>query len=386
VYETYQNHVLCSRMKSKDHGVVANSHSFESGSDRVVRLILDEGVALSPTQTSFSTARKRQHRAFSAARMWKFEDALLSSSRVIYISETKVQWECAGLKASNTFPRGLPSLIWESVHYRHDDQGFRFRIRSFMSSGAPFTEREIVHYDIWSSIVTAYSRKPSLQRPTKLAGLAGPAIEMEKIVKDEYLLGHWKRTISWSLLWHSKGSQNNACKKHGSSIPSWSWVGWNGSVEIPKYFPGRCLVDLVSMDSQISSTHSKVQPSKTILCLRGRLSMIHLMEDSRSHELQPQILLKNKTAVPVICHHDCVLEKTKEYYALWMRLTSSSHLESSQFSISALILVYDEQADWFVRSGVLTIASGDKETNQQFDWSEKDLEYASDGAQIINIR
>ncbi|KAH6642882.1 hypothetical protein C7974DRAFT_328572 [Boeremia exigua] len=54
-------------------------------------------------------------------RAWALQERLLSS-RLLHLCEKQLYWECASLKASDTFPRGLSSLLWEKTHSkaRHD--------------------------------------------------------------------------------------------------------------------------------------------------------------------------------------------------------------------------------------------------------------------------
>ena len=54
-------------------------------------------------------------------RAWALQERLLSR-RLLHLCERQLYWECASLKASDTFPRGLSSLVWEKAHSksRHD--------------------------------------------------------------------------------------------------------------------------------------------------------------------------------------------------------------------------------------------------------------------------
>jgi hypothetical protein len=46
---------------------------------------------------------------------WVLQERLLSR-RFLHIGPEQMYWECNALKASSTFPRGLPPLLWEKVH------------------------------------------------------------------------------------------------------------------------------------------------------------------------------------------------------------------------------------------------------------------------------
>ncbi|ORY12388.1 hypothetical protein BCR34DRAFT_563690 [Clohesyomyces aquaticus] len=48
-------------------------------------------------------------------RAWSLQERLLSH-RLLHLAGEQMYWECNSLKASETFPRGLPPLIWEKVH------------------------------------------------------------------------------------------------------------------------------------------------------------------------------------------------------------------------------------------------------------------------------
>lgn len=48
-------------------------------------------------------------------RAWTLQERLLSK-RVLHLTDKQMYWECNELKASETFPHGLPPLLWESIH------------------------------------------------------------------------------------------------------------------------------------------------------------------------------------------------------------------------------------------------------------------------------
>lgn len=55
-------------------------------------------------------------------RAWTFQERLLSR-RLLHLAGEQMYWECNALKASETFPRGLPSLVWERVHTKSTPSG-----------------------------------------------------------------------------------------------------------------------------------------------------------------------------------------------------------------------------------------------------------------------
>ncbi|PVI06658.1 hypothetical protein DM02DRAFT_609459 [Periconia macrospinosa] len=48
-------------------------------------------------------------------RAWSLQERLLSR-RILHLGAPQIYWECNGLKASETFPRGMTPLLWEKVH------------------------------------------------------------------------------------------------------------------------------------------------------------------------------------------------------------------------------------------------------------------------------
>jgi serine/threonine protein kinase len=55
-------------------------------------------------------------------RAWSLQERLLSR-RLLHLCKTQLYWECASLKASDTFPRGLSSLVWEKAHTKSRQRG-----------------------------------------------------------------------------------------------------------------------------------------------------------------------------------------------------------------------------------------------------------------------
>ncbi|KAF3048961.1 hypothetical protein E8E11_007202 [Didymella keratinophila] len=63
-------------------------------------------------------------------RAWALQERLLSR-RLLHLCERQLYWECASLKASDTFPRGLSSLVWEKAHSKsHHDRPQRGKASS----------------------------------------------------------------------------------------------------------------------------------------------------------------------------------------------------------------------------------------------------------------
>lgn len=281
------------------------------------------------------------------------------------------------------FPKGLNPLLWESIHSR--DQGFRGQQQpgvGFENSRGRF---EILHYDIWSSVVNAYSSQPSLHRPDKLHGLADPAQEMQRIVKDDYIDGHWLSTLSWSLLWTPAKQMDQTMATGINSSPSWSWIGWDGEVQMRKSFSGRSLVEFVGVEKERNDKSPGVS-LRRILTLRGRCSIVQVSRPSAQAASRCQTLLKDKRFVDTKVQLDMNYSKSgphSAYQAFWLR---SSNATNQPPTFHALLLTYDEEQDLYTRRGVCSIMPEKKPGAAGYEWCEDDILYVSEDAQTINIR
>ncbi|KAF2713602.1 hypothetical protein K504DRAFT_462115 [Pleomassaria siparia CBS 279.74] len=56
-------------------------------------------------------------------RSWSLQERFLSR-RFLHLAGEQMYWECNALKASETFPQGLPSLLWEKVHTKSPSPWF----------------------------------------------------------------------------------------------------------------------------------------------------------------------------------------------------------------------------------------------------------------------
>ncbi|KAH7138558.1 hypothetical protein B0J11DRAFT_476292 [Dendryphion nanum] len=61
------------------------------------------------------TTNLTPHLNWQDTRVWTLQERLLSR-RLLHLAGEQMYWECNGLKASETFPNGLPSLVWEKAH------------------------------------------------------------------------------------------------------------------------------------------------------------------------------------------------------------------------------------------------------------------------------
>jgi serine/threonine protein kinase len=103
--------------RSENLGIVLPNANANAPLQAVNGSIVPPSVTSTLPVTNFATP------AFGwDTRAWALQERLLSR-RLLHLCETQLYWECASLKASDTFPRGLSSLVWEKAHSKsHHDR------------------------------------------------------------------------------------------------------------------------------------------------------------------------------------------------------------------------------------------------------------------------
>ncbi|KAJ3523271.1 hypothetical protein NM208_g12518 [Fusarium decemcellulare] len=156
-------------------------------------------------------------------RGWVLQEQLLSP-RVLTYSHGEIFWDCVCLNASETFPGGIPAF------YDTDLKAVDFRLfkKAILGSGEGNVKPGQLH-KLWHSIVEEYSRRKLTLETDKLAALSGLAKEMTNVLRDDFVLGLWKKTLWRDLLWWVK-SPATATIPTGFIAPSWSWAAVNGAI------------------------------------------------------------------------------------------------------------------------------------------------------------
>ncbi|KAF5846020.1 hypothetical protein GGP41_008504 [Bipolaris sorokiniana] len=98
-------------------------------------------------------------------RAWALQDRLLSR-RFLHLGEQSY-WECNTLKASETFPRGLPALLWEKVHTQCSDDAEEMRAQT--SNVFPSAKVFAMEFDDAHNANTIPHQKPAEPRPPLLS-------------------------------------------------------------------------------------------------------------------------------------------------------------------------------------------------------------------------
>ena len=166
-------------------------------------------------------------------RAWVVQECLLAS-RVLHFGGEQIAWECNELAACETFPEG-PLTFWPNTlpNYKPLDP----EISGAMLSGAGGKETgQILNtYELWNRVVFTYTRCDLTNEGDKLVALSGVAKHLNRILKDEYLAGLWKRFLACQLLWEVRsGQQANGLPSIRPRLyraPSWSWASVQGVID-----------------------------------------------------------------------------------------------------------------------------------------------------------
>lgn len=148
-------------------------------------------------------------------RAWVYQEWLLSP-RIVHFAEDQIFWECRDLRASETFPGGIP--------YRYNTDASRSLLHSKddLHSKKAFLK-------VWDSIVRTYTDRKLTQKSDKLIAVSALARQMSRThpAAGTYLAGLWKNYVIDQLFWSASAS---AVRSPTYRAPTWSWASIDGPV------------------------------------------------------------------------------------------------------------------------------------------------------------
>ena len=165
-----------------------------------------------------------------ADRGWVAQERFLSR-QIVYFARSQLFWECAEMKACESFPLGCP-LSMRTVEVF--PEGHALLKKSFHGL-EKLNRYEIL--GIWDKLVTAYSSLKLSRTKDKLNAIAGMAQQFRLPLMAaggdfcDYSAGLWtgirgSHTVS-QLLWHTKEPQ---LRPNPSRAPTWSWASVDSPV------------------------------------------------------------------------------------------------------------------------------------------------------------
>lgn len=189
------------------------------------------------------------------SRGWTLQEGLLAPRTLSYGSQQMI-WECSTHQADESGRITIPTQDYRGKGY----------IQSMIEggSGTPYKWKKYGNlfsrlnqpldgklklktpqdpYERWYDILQQFTRRSLTKDIDALPALAGLAREFQRITKDVYCAGLWKKDIICGLLWDrlpiwSKDgiTRWNSTKPSEYLAPSWSWAGvLGGQANFPKW-------------------------------------------------------------------------------------------------------------------------------------------------------
>jgi hypothetical protein len=203
-------------------------------------------------------------------RAWTFQERLLSTRMIIFGSRTI--WQCnqrfisdGGVEDWNADPRTA-----RDRRLRRNINTASAQILEQSPCGKTSQTQQNVSsvrsaYNIWYQAIEEYSRREMSLPEDKLPAISGLAIELARIIQDEYIAGLWLRDVLKSLMW-STWPFLQIKKPAVWRAPSWSWASVDSAVNYNylNYMPA----DANEVAEVVECTATSVSPQS----LYGRIA------------------------------------------------------------------------------------------------------------------
>ena len=218
--------------------------------------------------------RDRVDRSPLYRRGWTFQERLLSK-RTVHFGH-QLYWECAALRASETFPIGInypdqPAFVDDFVQ----------RLKTQLQTPRPGQDKANTAralHSIWCSIVSFYSNTELTKETDRLVAISGIATSIMTryaFQSDDYIAATWKPCLPEQLLWARDENCSHWSKDKGNfdHTPSWSWASCSGRTKFTKINlrPPFGRIYLISVISISDFENSASIPQNSSVLLRGNL-------------------------------------------------------------------------------------------------------------------
>ncbi len=222
--------------------------------------------------------RKAVDRAPLYKRGWCFQERVLSRRSVHFGDQ--IFWECAALRASETFPLRTdvpmrPEYLDTAIH------DMKVALRSENRPPGASLHR------LWCSVVRCYSQteltKPS-DRVIALRGIANTMARQLGLVSTDFLAGIWKPGIAFQLLWARESKVYSDADKRltdqlENHFPSWSWASCPGETRFIELDIHQFSWSLIRLDGAQASDDAACSANASFLVLRGWPVRCNQVED-----------------------------------------------------------------------------------------------------------
>jgi hypothetical protein len=137
-------------------------------------------------------------------------------------------------------------------------------------------------YRTWYSLVSTYTRTKLSFPSDKVAAFSAIAKEMSRILKDEYIVGMWRRSLESELLWSVEtNSTVVAARPAIYRAPTWSWMAVDGAINTNRQVAGLAtdlLFEVVHVEVDYLTDDHTGTVRGGYLQLRGTLKKMMLVE------------------------------------------------------------------------------------------------------------
>ncbi|PPQ75349.1 hypothetical protein CVT26_015155 [Gymnopilus dilepis] len=170
-------------------------------------------------------------------RGWCLQESALAPRRLIF-QPPHVSFKCRSFGERNiTRPTPLDITSQsESTPYPIDDH-----ILFPTNKGTDLTAKESDLRERWRKILWDYSERKITVASDKFVALAGVAEIFERVSKDKYIAGLWKRTFMDDLLWEiwaPAGPEETFLPRPPKyRAPTWSWASVDAKLHLEVYKP-----------------------------------------------------------------------------------------------------------------------------------------------------
>ena len=278
-------------------------------------------------------AERAKERGPLDSRGWVLQERVLST-RILNYSSQELRWECISHECSESIPEGLEQSkipednpegsadygltgLIKAISLKRRNTDFIHTIKRVIGGFTdPSNERELETFHFsWLLLIELYSRRQLTVEADKLVAMAGMVTEIQKVTRDVFLAGLWKRYFWKELLWSVKTSDTvvmggilhdtpRGPPSHRLTIlrlPTWSWVSVSGWIryadnEFEKLSDHDLLVEILDVVLENPEDQFSKHTVTGTLTLRGTLKRAMSMSTAsptdygdsvdRSHEIK----------------------------------------------------------------------------------------------------
>ncbi|KAI4186060.1 MAG: hypothetical protein L6R41_003717 [Letrouitia leprolyta] len=287
-------------------------------------------------------------------RGWVLQERLLAP-RVLHFCPNQLVWECAEMDAAEAYPDGLPAILsgMGKTKFKSLDpltDGKRHRYSAMRDSDSRFFAHEL-----WRDIVGTYTKCALTNPSDKLVALSGIAKRMRAIIKDEYVVGMWRRYLASQLLWyvsdHLKRGFRPNNRPTNYRAPSFSWASVDGSITLGRLSDdcSLCSIEDVSIEYCTEDTTGLVEGGYMII--KGTLKCLYLRSTGKPGsylmKVNGQVINNGKTWLDV-CKVDYNAESdAQKLFVLPIRGPLDGHPSWTSPSIAGLVLRHQVDGVFF---------------------------------------